>query len=274
MPVLSLAPIAQNRSCLFLCKYPIINSHAWRVVNVGLLRAKRYGAGKQTMAAKPNHFRGNHNPIQPSLDDTFKLVAETRQQVSQVAESAREAIQTFYTEPHKLAEFIESHGTPVYILPGGPIAHIVLKALGLEPGFILPDQSSQFRGLQKFLEQFTPLDKTSKSEIPGFQHGVFVIPKRLFTVGFLSHQLHHWLAFRSGMAGYCPRARQLYKRFWNEQQGKIGREVYKMDVEDILALKAAIARDLEALQFLKNIANEVLIPARQAKRITHGTASA
>ncbi len=235
------------------------------------------------MAAKPNHFRGHHNPIQPSAgaasdgackDDTFKLVAETRQQVNQVAESAREAIQSFYTEPHRLAEFIESQGTPVYILPGGPIPQIVLKTLGLEPGFILPDQSPQFRALQKLLERYTPLGSTVKPDSQDFQHGVFVIPKGLFTMGFLSHQLHHWLAFRSGMDGYCPKARRLYKRFWNDQQGKIGREVYKMDVEDILALKAAIARDLEALQFLKNIANEVLIPARQAKRITYGTASA
>lgn len=231
-----------------------------------------------TVAAKPNYSRGFHNSIQPpaspELDDTFKLVAETRQQVDQVAESAREAIQSFYTEPHRLAEFIQSHGTPVYVLPGGPIPHIVLKALGLEPGFLLPDQSPQFRGLQKLLERYTPLGCSEKSASQAFQHGVFVIPQGLFTMGFLSHQLHHWLAFRSGMDGYCPRARRLYKRFWKEQQGKIGREVYKMDVEDILALKAAIARDLEALQFLKNIADEVLIPARQARRITYGTASA
>jgi hypothetical protein len=59
-----------------------------------------------------------------------------------------------------------------------------------------------------------------------------------------------------------------------ENQGQIGQDVYKMDVEDILALKAAINRDLEALKFLKAIADEVLIPARQARRIVHGTASA
>jgi hypothetical protein len=210
----------------------------------------------------------------PELDDTFKLVAETRQQVNQVAESARDAIQSFYTEPHRLAEFIESHGTPVYILPGGPLPQLLLKTLGLEPGFILPDHSPQFRALQKLLEHYQPLGGTVRPDARTFQNGVFVIPRRLFSMGFLSHQLHHWLAFRSGMDGYCPRARRLYKRFWQEQQGKIGKEVYKMDVEDILALKAAIARDVEALQFLKNIANEVLIPARQARRIPNGTASA
>lgn len=228
------------------------------------------------MAAKPRFHQGHHNPLQPNGtgldDDSFKLVAETRQQLVQVAESAREAIQSFYNEPQQLAAFIQSQGTPVYLLPGGPLPELLLKILGFQPGFLLPDQTRAFTWLTLLLRGYDRLrQRPPQSDFSG---GVLVLSQRLCTMPFLSHQLHHWLAFRSGMTGYCLRARRLYKRFWDEHQGRVGQEAYKMGVEDILALKAAIARDLEALQFLKNIANEVLIPAKQAKRLNQGSASA
>lgn len=230
------------------------------------------------MVANPNQRNGHDNPIQArstqSPEDTFKLVAETRRQVSQVAESAREAIEAFYTEPHLLAEFIERHGTPVYALKCSIVANFILKTLGFEPGFILPDSSCRFNWLKRILTFYDQIFTQEKIITRDFKNGLFVIPCPLFTVGFLSHQLHHWLAFRSGMNGYCERARRLYKKFWTENRGQIGSEVYKMDVEDIIALKAAINRDLEALKFLKGIADEILIPARQARRISSGTASA
>jgi hypothetical protein len=47
-----------------------------------------------------------------------------------------------------------------------------------------------------------------------------------------------------------------------------------MKPADMVALKEAINRDLEALQFLKSIAQEVLIPAKQARCISNGNASA
>lgn len=229
------------------------------------------------MVANPNQRNGHDNPIQSrptqSHEDTFKLVAETRRQVNQVADSAREAIQAFYTDPQLLAEFIERYGTPVYVLSGIG-TNFILKALGFEPGFILPDSSRRFIWLKRILTVYDRIFTQGKAVDRDFENGLFVIPRPLFTVGFLSHQLHHWLAFRSGMEGYCERAQRLYKKFWVENQGQIGSEVYKMDAEDIIALKAAINRDLEALKFLKGIADEVLIPARQARRISHGTASA
>lgn len=227
------------------------------------------------MVANPNRKAGQDNPIQSHVD-TFRLVAETRRQVNEVAESAREAIQAFYTDPELLAEFIERHGTPVYVLRVGFLATFILRALGFEPGFIPPGQELRFNRLKRllaFYDRFCP--GRNRSDVNRVdRHGVFVLTRPLFTVGFLTHQLHHWLAFRSGMAGYCERAQRLYKKFWVENQGQIGREVYKMSAEDILALKAAINRDMEALRFLKAMADEVLIPAKQARRIPGGNASA
>lgn len=218
------------------------------------------------MVANPT--QGHDNPLHDPVIDTFKLVAETRKMAKEISESARDAVKAFYRSPDSLASFIERHQTPVYMLKGRLICGLVLAILGYEPGFIAPAEGRRYRLLERFLRLYNGKPHCE------FKHGVFVLTRPLFTVGFISHQLHHWLAYRSGMAGYSDKSQQLYKKFWNENNGVIGQEVYQMKVEDMVALKAAINRDLEALLFLKEIANEVLIPAKQARRISHGTASA
>lgn len=218
------------------------------------------------MVANPK--QGHDNPLHDPVIDTFKLIAETRKQAKAISESARDAVKAFYRSPDSLASFIERHQTPVYMLKGRLICGLVLAVLGFEPGFIPPTEGRRYRILERLLRMY---NRKAHCE---FTHGVFVLTQPLFTVGFISHQLHHWLAFRSGMAGYNDRSQQLYHKFWNEQNGIIGQEVYHMKVEDMVALKAAINRDLEALLFLKEVANEVLIPAKQARRISHGTATA
>lgn len=227
------------------------------------------------VVANPNH-QGQDNPIFPDVD-TFKLVAETHKQVSAVAASARDAIKAHYTNPELLADFIQRHQTPVYVFHGNLLHSFCLWMLGFEPGFIPPQSGLRYQLLQRFLGMQTQFHLKGSQVRPSschFNHGVFVLTRPLFTVGFISHQLHHWLAFRSGMKGYSDRSQQLYRQFWTRNQGRIGQEAYKMKAEDIRALKAAINRDLEALQFLKEIADEILIPAKQARRISKGKASA
>jgi hypothetical protein len=228
------------------------------------------------VVANPNNRNtGHENSILPE-SDTFKLVAETRKQVNAVAAYARDAIKAHYTNPQSLADFIEQQQTPVYQLHGF-FQTFCLWALGFEPGFIPPATGLRYQLLQRFFQlhtYFYPQEKQTQKSNCHFHHGVFVLTRPLFTVGFISHQLHHWLAFRSGMRGYCDRSQSLYRKFWSENQGLIGSEVYKMKAKDILALKAAINRDLEALQFLKQIADEILIPAKQARQISQGKASA
>jgi hypothetical protein len=210
--------------------------------------------------------------------DTFKLIAESRKQVTEVATLARQAIQAHYTDPVQLAHFIESHHTPVFVLHHRLLGAASLMALGFEPGFIPPGEGRRFQMLQKLLQaQGERLGKHTASDGAlenGLPQGVIVLTRPLFTLGYLSHQLHHWLAFRAGMPGYSERSQKLYRQFWQKQNGRLGKEAYKMTVDDLLALKAAVNRDMEALQFLRAITNEVFLPAQQARRISAGCASA
>lgn len=224
------------------------------------------------------NLQANQNQETPEhlLLDTFRLVAETHRQADGIAKTASQAVRTSYSDPVLLAQFIENHQTPVYILPAGILGKLALWLLGCTPGFIPPVENPRYETLQRLLASLSWLVKRpAQSDGCHWEHGAFVVPGNLFTVGFISHQLHHWLAFRSGMQGYSDHSQTLYKKFWEEQQGVIGNEVYDMSVDDILALKAAINRDLEALEFLKRIAQEILIPVRQGRHFrSQGSASA
>lgn len=210
--------------------------------------------------------------------DTFNLIAESRKQVEEVANAAKEAIQANCTEPAQLAAFMESHQTPIFVLNHAMLGSMALMALGFELGFIPPGEGKRYQMLQKLLmAQAKRLsaqpagDEALANQLP---QGVIVLTQPLCTLGYMSHQLHHWLAFRAGMQGYSDRSQQLYRQFWQKQNGQLGREVYKMSGEDILALKAAINRDMEALRFLRAITCEVFIPAQQARRLAQGSTSA
>ena len=205
---------------------------------------------------------------QNPIIDTFRLVAETRKQLEIVSSQARLMVKAHCKTPEALAAIIEQHGTPVYRLKGGLLGGLALFLLGFEPGFIPPTPGRRYTLLLRWLTAMDP-------QHPDASHGLFVMPKKLFTVGFLTHQLHHWLACRSGLSGYNPRSQSLYKKFWTEGNGVIGDEVYDMTVEDMVALKDAINRDLEALEFLRNIVAEVFQPNTQASRFrAAGNASA
>ncbi len=200
--------------------------------------------------------------------DTFKLVVDTQRQISEVSRQAKNLVKAGFRSPEALAFFVEQQGTPVYQLHGGVLASILLFSLGYDQGFIPPSDTRQYRMLVKLLKM-----QEAKPHC-NFKFGVFVVGKPLYTVGFLTHQLHHWLAYRSGMAGYNEKAQALYKRFWEKHHGVVEPDVLDMSIEEVCLLKEAINRDLEALQFLRHIVHEVLRPASQRGKFAMGHASA
>jgi hypothetical protein len=231
------------------------------------------------MAANPKQPTGHTNPITDAVTDTLRIVSDVHREAEEIVQSATETIKRCYGDPKRLGECIENLDTPVYLLKFTIISRICLKLLGYSTGFVPPANHWRYRLLQRFLGFQGRLPGVRPLAIAhretSFEHGVFVLLPSLFTISFLSYQLHHWLACRSGMSGYDERAQGLYREFWDEKQGRLGSEVEQMTLEDVLALKAAINRDMEALCFLRNVMHNVVIPASQGKRLSsHGNASA
>jgi len=200
--------------------------------------------------------------LDPGQIDTFKLMAKTHQQALDVSEEARSIILKHYRTPEALKAVIEAHGTPVFVIKEEFIGKLLLKTLGYEVGFVPANDSFQYHALVQFLTHAQP-DYRGDTE-----HGLFIVTAPLLTIGFLSHQLHHWLSHRSGLSGYTTDEQLLYQEFWNRHNGQLtDRVLRKMTPDDMLKLKNVINRDLEALRFLRQIVDEIFIPAKEGANI-------
>jgi len=212
------------------------------------------------------------------LLDSVNLVAATRKQVDKVTSQAEKAIKAHYQDPFKLVTFIQEKGTPVYVLPAGLrsfILRLAIFALGVELGFVPPPENDHRFGQQRY-HLLQKLLIKGYGPKPGltFNHGVFILPTRLFNVGFIAHQLHHWLACMAGLPGYGEDAQAEYKKFMTRYGGVVGPDHDSMSEEEIVNLRNAIHREIEALAFLKNVTEELFRPLRQARNIHSGTANA
>lgn len=208
-------------------------------------------------------------PVPEGLDnDMFSLIAQTRKQVTQITQKAKNVVKQFYKNPDDLSAFIERHGTPVYVINSGLIGLVVLKLLKIEPGFVPFSTNTSFRTLTSLLDKYQ--DK------PGcnYANGLFILTPSLYNIGFMTHQLHHWLSARNGLQGYDDESQALYREFWLKHRGLITRELLEMDVDALGKIRIAINRDLEALKFLREVAYEIITPANQSSQLKAGKARA
>ncbi len=221
--------------------------------------------------------RWEHTHSNPIID-TFNFVADTQRQVRDITSRAKEMVKKHYQNPDDLALFIESQGTPVFLLRGGINGFAVRLALfffGFDPGFIPPpdpgDAASKkrYEALLQMVHTFLHVRPTDR-----FDKGMFVLPKPMFTVGYVAHQMHHWLSCLAGLPGYNAVEQEEFRKFMVEHNGIVGPEVEKMTETQIASLRHAIHREIEALKFIKEVTEEIFRPLRQSKNITQGSANA
>ncbi len=218
-------------------------------------------------------YSGQTNPIL----DSFKLVAETQQQIDDVTEKAKKVVKSRYKSPEELVLFIEEQKTPVYQMRGfkALLLRIAMMGLAYDSGFITPPASNNKEACKRY-KNLCKLVVWLLGEKPAcsFKKGLFLLPKPLYTVGFIAHQLHHWLAFLAGLPGYTAGEQEEYRQFMGPCKGVIGPELESMTEEQIEGLRNAIHREIEALKFIKNVTDEIFRPLRQGKNLSNGTANA
>lgn len=67
------------------------------------------------------------------------------------------------------------------------------------------------------------------------------------------HQFYKWYAMKINMPGFDPTAQENFRKFVDE---KSYLNLNNLSVEDIMALKEAIARDVDAIDFVQKLQNK------------------
>lgn len=193
--------------------------------------------------------------------DSLKLLGGRQKQIDQISQDAGEMIKQHLHNVTGLLEFIERRGTKVI---RAKHADKVLAFFGEIEGFIPP--IAGFKG--KFIFWSLKFIGAWDGPVPDKPPALFIFGEKEPPMGYMVHQIHHWLSFNNGLPGYTEETMANFKRIFDPSFGV--EDVKRMSKEEIIALREAIARDQEALDFVQKMAQEIFKPQDVMKGIKDG----
>ena len=82
---------------------------------------------------------------------------------------------------------------------------------------------------------------------------MFVLSTGQVNIYNMAHQFHKWYGYRMGLPGFDDEAQEKFKKIFDYE---LDSNVELLSYEEILSLKEAIHRDIEAIDFVINLAKE------------------
>lgn len=193
--------------------------------------------------------------------DSIRLVGNKRKKIEEINNDAGSMIKQYLHDVSGLLDFIERRGTKVIRKTH---ADKVLILFGFLEGFIYPLKGYKAKLLTLSLKIIGAWDEPIASETKG----MFIFGPEEPPIGYMVHQIHHWLSYHNGLPGYTEQTMQNFQRIFDPSFGVD--DVKRMSREEIVALREAIARDKEALDFVQKMAEEIFKPQDIIKGIEEG----
>lgn len=158
--------------------------------------------------------------------------------------------------PEKLIEFIESKGTKVYRFKN---AQKMFGSVSQELGFV-----PETKGLRAFI-----LSLITEHKLAGQTRAMFVLDSENIDSFWFIQQFYKWYAMKLGMKGYDAKSQEAFNGFlYNNSDAKIK----SLSVDEILDIKDAIARDVESINFVMELAKSTVDSKCASSKITSGGA--
>ena len=171
---------------------------------------------------------------------SLNLTVKTEENKAILEKNLAVILKSFENSPEQMLLYIERNGTPVI---RHEKASKILDIIREEQGYI-----RELKGLKALLLNFMLFKKF------GFKTSeMFLMNEGKIDQYAMIHQFYKWYAMKTGMPGFDINAQDNFRKYIDE---KSYLNMNAMDVEDILALKDAIARDVDAITFVENIAKQ------------------
>lgn len=188
---------------------------------------------------------------------SLNLTAKTEENKQKLESNVKTILKNFENMPEKMLLYIERNGTPVIRHKNaGKILDIVRE----EQGYI-----RELRGLKAFLLNLLLYKKLGFKTSP-----IFLLEEGELDKYAMIHQFYKWYAMKFNMPGFDSRAQENFRKFVDE---KSYLNLDNLNVDEIIALKEAIARDVDAINFVENIAKQGEASQKALKKLTDGGAS-
>jgi len=211
--------------------------------------------------AKPLKSFSNKSKTFLTANDMLQINSSVKSSVKNINKLAKSIIKQYINNPDELLKFIESKNTLVI---RARHAEKLLALVGETSGFITP-----LNGVKALyiLIGINLLSKT-KMKLAFSTPAMFILNEKPVNIYHIAHQFHHWLAFKKNMPGYDEETMNNFKNIWTQKLSCNNFD--KLSVQEILALKDAVARDIEAIKFVKELTKEYITSKTSVDKLKNG----
>ena len=193
---------------------------------------------------------------------SLELNSQTEKNKVKLENDVTTIIKKYGNDPQKLLEFIERSGTKVYKMK---FAHKILGLINHEEGFVAAKRGIKALFLNVIISLFT--DKKIKITLK--TQPMFILRDLQIDGCFMIQQFHKWYAMKLNLPGFDAESQNNFQKYLNSNN----EDTKSLSVEEILGLKEAIARDVEAINFIIDFAKSTTGAQNAMKKMTTGGAS-
>lgn len=190
------------------------------------------------------------------------LTSKTEKNKIKLENDVKVILRKYRNNPEKLLEFVQRSGTKVYKIP---FADKILALIGFEEGFVTDTKG--FKGL--YLNLVATFFAGEKLKLSLVSEPMFVLRELPLDSYYTIQQFHKWYAMKLNLPGFDSESQNNFQKFLNSSDD----DIKLLSVEEILGLKEAIARDVEAINFIINLAKANEGAKSALQKVTAGGAS-
>lgn len=194
---------------------------------------------------------------------SLELTSKTEQNKQKLKNDVQVILKKYANNPDKLLAFIERSGTKVYKIP---FADRILKAIGYEEGFVGKTKGPKALYLSIMLAVFSK----QKIKISLSTDAIFVLRDLPLDCYYMMQQFHKWYAMKLNLPGFDAESQDNFQKFLSSSNDS---KIKELSIEEILGLKEAISRDVEAISFVVDLAKSTAGAKNALKKVVSGGAS-
>ncbi len=163
-------------------------------------------------------------------------------------------IKSFLSEPKKFFDYIEGAKTPVYVVKG---AKKILEKINEFEGFIYPKKGFSALYLNLILNKKIAF-KTPE---------MFVVSSFNINPYASAYQFYIWYCYKMNLSGYEESSQKNFKKVFAICESD---RINSLSYGEVLGLKSAIRRDIEAIEFVQKLARNNAMSKKNLEKIKQG----
>ena len=166
-------------------------------------------------------------------------------------EKIQSIVEKCLKNPEKFFEYIKGANTPVYKIKN---ANKILALIKEQEGFILPQKGIKALYLNFILNKKISFKTTEMFVLRSYDVNSYAI----------AYQFYNWYGYKMKLDGF---EEETQKKFKNVFEICETNKIDELNFEEILELKSAIRRDIEAIEFVKKLAIKNSMSKKNLERI-------